>query len=70
LAIVVEKAKKCLDFAVTLFIIHLMICVSYNGHFPISWDWWILHVFGTILMIVLGEFFCSRRELMEIPLLQ
>jgi hypothetical protein len=28
-----------------------------------------LHIFGTIIMIVLGEFLCSRRELMDIPLL-
>jgi len=68
LAIIVEKAKKCLDFSVTLFFIHLMTCIAYD-EFPASWDWWIIHVLGTIIMILLGEFFCSRRELMDIPLL-
>jgi hypothetical protein len=69
LAIIVEKAKKCLDFSVTLFIIHLMVCMTYNAEFPASWDWWIIHIMGTIMMILFGEFFCSRRELMDIPLL-
>ena len=62
-------AKKCLDFSVTLFFIHLLACTAYEK-FPASWDWWIINLAATILMIVLGEFLCSRRELMEIPLLQ
>jgi hypothetical protein len=69
LAIIVEKSKKCLDFSVTLFLVHLLLCTWYNG-IPATWDWWICHIFGTIIMILLGEFLCSRRELDDIPLLQ
>jgi hypothetical protein len=69
MAVIVEKSKKCLDFSVTLFIIHFIFCVMYNG-FPATWDWYIVHVLGTIMMILLGEYICSRRELDEIPLLQ
>jgi hypothetical protein len=68
LAVIVEKSKKCLDFSVTLFLINLTCCTFYGG-IPATWDWWILHVLGTIVMIVLGEYLCSRRELSEIPLL-
>jgi hypothetical protein len=69
LAIIVEKSKKCMDFAVTLFIIHLGICTLYGG-FPTVMDWWIVQVTGTILMVSLGEYLCSLRELSDIPLLQ
>ena len=69
LAIIVEKSKKCLDFSVTLFLIHIVTCSIYGG-FPSTWDWWIIHVMGMIAMVVLGEYLCSKKELSDIPLLQ
>ncbi len=69
LALIVEKSKKCLDFSVTLFVIHVVLCSIYSRGFPSSWDWWIINVMGMITMVVLGEYFCSKRELSDIPLL-
>ena len=69
LAIIVEKSKKCLDFSVTLFLIHIVTCSIYGG-FPSTWDWWIVHTIGLIIMVVLGEYLCSKKELSDIPLLQ
>lgn len=69
LAFIVEKAKKCLDFTVTQFCIHLALCSIYRG-VPSTWDWWIINVMGTIIMTLLGETICARKELDEIPLLQ
>ena len=70
MAIIVEKSKKVLDFGITLFLIHLFLCILYNhGKFPASWDWWIIHILSTILMILLGEYLCSKKELDDIPLL-
>ncbi|KAL7427220.1 hypothetical protein ACHAXH_002182 [Discostella pseudostelligera] len=68
LAIIVEKSKKCLDFSVTLFLIHIILCSIYDGC-PSTWDWWIVHILGMILMVILGEYCCSKRELSDIPLL-
>lgn len=68
LAVIVEKSRKCLDFSCTLFFIHFCVCSIYGG-FPATWDWWIIHLSGTIIMILMGEFLCSRKELMDIPLL-
>eukprot|EP00581_Thalassiosira_minuscula_P009021 CAMPEP_0183708230 /NCGR_PEP_ID=MMETSP0737-20130205/4606_1 /TAXON_ID=385413 /ORGANISM="Thalassiosira miniscula, Strain CCMP1093" /LENGTH=198 /DNA_ID=CAMNT_0025936063 /DNA_START=201 /DNA_END=800 /DNA_ORIENTATION=- len=68
LAIIVEKSKKCLDFSVTLFLIHIILCSIYGG-FPSTWDWWIVHILGMIMMVVLGEYFCSKKEMSDIPLL-
>ena len=70
LAIIVEKSKKCLDFCVTLFLIHLFLCTAIGGKgIPSTWDWWIIHIMGMIIMVVLGEWFCSKKELSDIPLL-
>lgn len=68
LSLIVEKAKKCLDFSVTLFTIHVIACTIYGG-LPLTWDWWIVNVLHMIFMILLGEYFCAMRELREIPLL-
>lgn len=68
LAIIVEKSKKCLDFALTLFMVHLFLVIFYHG-FP-KMEWWIVHICATIVMILLGEYVCSRKELDEIPLLE
>lgn len=69
LAVIVEKSKKCLDFSVTLFMIHFILCTLYKG-VPRTWDWYIVHVLGTVFMVLFGEYLCSRRELDDIPLLQ
>ena len=69
LAIIVEKSKKCLDFSVTLFLIHVLLCTIYDG-MPATWDWWMVHIFGMIVMTLFGEYLCARKELDEIPLLQ
>lgn len=54
LPMIVERAKKCLDFTSTLYIIHLTICSFYNG-IPHNWEWWILQMASLALMVVLGE---------------
>ncbi|CAJ1955864.1 unnamed protein product [Cylindrotheca closterium] len=69
LAIIVEKSKKCLDFSVTLFLIHVVLCTIYDG-MPATWDWWVVHILGLIIMTLFGEYLCARKELDEIPLLQ
>lgn len=69
MAIIVEKSKKCLDFSFTLFMIHLFLVCVYDG-FPSTWDWWIVHIFSMIAMVLLGEYLCAKREMEDIPLLQ
>ncbi|GJM94019.1 hypothetical protein PR202_ga10630 [Eleusine coracana subsp. coracana] len=64
---VIERAKKCLDFAATLYIIHLFICIVYGG-WPASVTWWVVNITGLAIMSLLGEYLCIRRELKEIPI--
>uniref|UniRef100_A0A1D1YDQ4 Protein SYS1 n=1 Tax=Anthurium amnicola TaxID=1678845 RepID=A0A1D1YDQ4_9ARAE len=63
----IERAKKCLDFSATLYIIHLFICITYGG-WPSSVTWWIVNGTGLALMALLGEWLCIRWELRDIPI--
>lgn len=70
LAIIVEKSKKCLDFTCTLLFVHVVICGMYDGVSTLhSFDFWIVNLLGMVTMVLLGEYLCSRKELMDIPLL-
>ncbi|KAL2462708.1 Coatomer subunit beta'-1 [Forsythia ovata] len=63
----IERAKKCLDFSATLYIIHLFICIIYGG-WPSSITWWVVNITAFAVMALLGEYLCMRRELREIPI--
>jgi len=65
--VLVERAKKCLDFTVTLYIIHLILCTLYNG-FPISFLWWFIYLLCVVVTALLGEWLCMRREMKDIPM--
>jgi len=67
LCVVVERAKKCLDFTATTHLIHLCCTVMYDG-FPGSWEWWVVNCVSVVVMALLGEFLCMRREMQDIPL--
>ena len=54
LSLVVERAKKCLDFTATLYLLHFCFCLAYRG-FPTSLDWWVLNFAGLVTMAVLGR---------------
>jgi len=64
---IVERAKKCLDFASTCYIWHLVFCCIHSG-FPMSLEWWATNSLGLLIMSLLGEWLCVRREMQDIPL--
>lgn len=65
LLIVVERAKKCLDFAVTFTICHFLLCWRFDG-FPVDWRWWAVNISMCIFAAVSGEYLCMKKELTEI----
>jgi hypothetical protein len=65
LYVVVERAKKCLDFATTLYGWHIVICAVYNG-LPGAWQWWTMIIGSCVVSILLGEYICARREMRDI----
>ncbi|KAH7297794.1 hypothetical protein KP509_25G013200 [Ceratopteris richardii] len=66
LLLIVERNKKCLDFTVTVYIVHLFLCLIYGG-LPSTITWWLVNGMSVALMACLGEWLCLRRELREIP---
>ena len=64
---VVRRSKKCMDFTVTLFLVHVLLCTVTKG-LPTCWQWWLLNVLTAGVMVVLGEWLCLRQEVSEIPL--
>eukprot|EP00245_Coleochaete_scutata_P000304 TRINITY_DN10373_c1_g1_i1.p1 TRINITY_DN10373_c1_g1~~TRINITY_DN10373_c1_g1_i1.p1 ORF type:complete len:162 (-),score=29.24 TRINITY_DN10373_c1_g1_i1:861-1346(-) len=66
LMLLIERAKKCLDFTCTMYIIHLLFCLVYNG-LPSNVTWWSVQGICLAVMVLLGEWLCMRREQLEIP---
>jgi hypothetical protein len=64
---VVERAKKCLDFTVTIYFLHLLFCCAYRG-WPRSMEWWLLNGASLAVTATLGEWLCLRKEMRDIPI--
>lgn len=62
-----EKANKCLDFTVTIFIIHLW-SVWFTYKFPNTMQWWLTHAFLVTVTVLTSEYFCLKLETAEIKL--
>ena len=64
-ACIVEKAKKCTDFTVTVFVIHFVIMIFYNASLPSLWpiSWWVIHTCLIIVATALSEVVCMKLEM-------
>lgn len=67
LRIVVARAKKCWDFGATMYIVHGVATVAYDG-FPINWLWWSIYAASMVATILLGEYLCVQMEMADIPI--
>mmetsp|Transcript_9246 Transcript_9246/g.18831 ORF Transcript_9246/g.18831 Transcript_9246/m.18831 type:complete len:154 (-) Transcript_9246:55-516(-) len=67
IVIVIGRAKKCLDFAVTLYVMHMFLSTLLAG-FPTSFTWWAVIVGTGIIVTFVAEAVCMRLELREIPI--
>jgi protein SYS1 len=64
---IVQRARMCLDFSVTVFVVHLVVVCVDEG-FPRSFAWWLLMAVCATLMATLAENLCMRREMRAIQL--
>jgi hypothetical protein len=68
LMIVVERAKKVLDFSVTMYFCHAVCTALWDG-IPVSWEWWTVVLFCLVVQTLLAEYLTFKYvELKEIPL--
>lgn len=55
---IVEKSRKCLDFSVTLYLVHFGACMLYSRFVMPSLGWWIVHFVALVITVVLGTSIC------------
>ena len=67
LRFVVSRAKKCLDFGSTMYIIHMFWCWAYKS-FPTGYVWWAVMATCLAITVLLGEYLCVQLEMADIPL--
>jgi hypothetical protein len=65
--LIVQRAAKCLDHTITIYVVHFFITVLYKG-FPVYWEWWVVMIVNIVVTAVLGEYTCYRVESRDIPL--
>eukprot|EP00696_Hemimastix_kukwesjijk_P012352 gnl/Hemi2/25475_TR8570_c0_g1_i1.p1 gnl/Hemi2/25475_TR8570_c0_g1~~gnl/Hemi2/25475_TR8570_c0_g1_i1.p1 ORF type:complete len:154 (-),score=36.71 gnl/Hemi2/25475_TR8570_c0_g1_i1:233-694(-) len=63
---VVERARQCLDFAVTLYLVHFVFAALVGG-LSSTWQWWVCMLVCITLTTVLGEAVCIKRDMQDIP---
>lgn len=64
LALLVRRARRCADHAVTLFVLH--VCLSSMAHgIPMRPLWWALHAGAAVLICVVAETACHLIEARE-----
>ena len=68
LSITVERSKRCVDFTATLYILHAITCLYWDGALPLQLEFWTAIIISSITCASLGEFLCSRTEMEDIPL--
>lgn len=64
---VIDKAKKILDFVLTTFFIHLILCTINNG-FPSRILWWLIQGLGITLITLVAEYLSLSIEQREIKI--
>lgn len=65
--LIVQRAKKCLDFSATAYFLHLVTVTTSSG-FPAEAVWWLCMAVNLTITTLLSEWLCLQQELKEIPL--
>ena len=67
IVVIVERANKCLDYASTIYILHLLM-ITFSDSFPLSLMWWIVNGGVLLITVLISELICIRIEQHEISL--
>mmetsp|Transcript_21174 Transcript_21174/g.29685 ORF Transcript_21174/g.29685 Transcript_21174/m.29685 type:complete len:153 (+) Transcript_21174:53-511(+) len=59
--LVVDRAWQCLDFAGSVYFVHLILCCCHSG-FPLYWEWWASNVFSLVVTVLLSEHWVVKKE--------
>ncbi|WVQ93494.1 hypothetical protein IAU59_000568 [Kwoniella sp. CBS 9459] len=59
----IRRPTYILDFSLTLIFNHFILTTYYSASFPTSFFFWIVQVLGAVLMVVVAEQLCVKREM-------
>ncbi|WVR03751.1 hypothetical protein IAU60_000746 [Kwoniella sp. DSM 27419] len=59
----IRRPTHILDFALTLIFNHFILTTYYSASFPTSFFFWLIQVLGAVLMVVVAEQMCVKREM-------
>jgi hypothetical protein len=65
--LVVQRARRCLDFAVTLHALHVVACIVYTESFPTWWYFWLVQSLAALVTAIAAHRRCRQSELYDIP---
>ena len=63
---IVQKYKKCWDYAITIYLIHYVFIVLSTNTFIPTITWSIVHIVSGIITIVFSEYLCKQHEMKDI----
>ena len=61
-AMIIEKANKCLDYTLTVFILHVCLVWAYTKKFPWSLEWWMINAALIFVTTILAEWTLMKIE--------
>lgn len=63
----VGRSRLCLDFSVTVYSYHALLCWWWLGRLPTSAAWWLVQLLSAGISCVCAELLCVRSELALVP---
>lgn len=67
--VIVDKANKILDYAITNFFLHVLL-TTFVKHFPLNYFWWVINGSITASVTLISEFISLKLDQKEIKLVQ
>ncbi|WVW80224.1 hypothetical protein I302_102202 [Kwoniella bestiolae CBS 10118] len=59
----IRRPTYILDFSLTLILNHFILTTYYSASFPTSIFFWIIQIIGAVVMVVISEHLCVKREM-------
>ncbi|WWC96839.1 hypothetical protein V866_003714 [Kwoniella sp. B9012] len=59
----IRRPTYILDFSLTLIFNHFILTTYYSASFPTSIFFWLIQIIGAVVMVVISEHLCVKREM-------
>lgn len=66
--VIIGRAKKCLDYVATIYILHYILCCVISGNIPSTIEYYVINITACVCTVFLSEYLCIQKELKAINL--